>query len=102
MKTSDVGKLNRHIDLLRPVMQGKWKIAASVWAAIHRPGIRSGAMIGSAAAVIITQGVTIRQRSDIKKGWRIRYNGEIYDVIHIDSSVSGVLTLTCKDIEVKT
>ena len=64
-------------------------------------------MMGSAAAVVITQGVTIRERKDVRNGWRIRYpagdkRGALYDVIHVDASVRRELTLTCKDIEVKT
>ena len=107
MKQSQVGKLDRRIDLLEPVGSGMYRVTATVWAAFRRPGIKSGAMMGSAAAVVITQGVTIRERKDVRKGWRIRYPagdkwGALYDVIHVDASVRHELTLTCKDIEVQT
>lgn len=107
MKQSDVGKLDKRIDLIEPVGAGTYKVAATVWAIFRRPGIKSGAMLGSAAAVVITQGVTIRERKDVRKGWRIRYpagdkRGALYDVIHVDASVRRELTLTCKDIEVQT
>ncbi len=102
MRQIAIKDFDRKIDLLKPVAQGKWKVMASVWANIRRPGIRSGAMLGSAAAVVITQGFTIRRYEGLKKGWRVRYNGDIYDVIHIDESVSDEMTLTCKDVEVKT
>ena len=64
-------------------------------------------MMGSAAAVVITQGVTIRELKDVRRVWRIRYpagdkRGALYDVIHVDASVRRELTLTCKDIEVQT
>ena len=107
MKQSDVGKLDKRIDLLEPVSAGTYKVAATVWAIFRRPGIKSGAMLGSAEAVVITQGVTIRERKDVRKGWRIRYpagdkRGELYDILHVDTSVRHELTLTCKDIEVQT
>lgn len=107
MKQSDVGKLDKRIDLLKPVGAGTYKVVATVWAIFRRPGIKSGAMLGSAEAVVITQGVTIRERKDVRKGWRIRYPagdkvGALYDVLHVDASVRHELTLTCKDIEVKT
>lgn len=107
MKQSDVGKLDKRIDLLKPVSANAYKVIATVWAIFRRPGIKSGAMLGSAEAVVITQGVTIRERKDVHKGWRIRYpagdkTGALYDVLHVDASVRHELTLTCKDIEVKT
>ena len=107
MKQSDVGKLDKRIDLLEPVGAGMYKVVATVWAIFRRPSIKSGAMLGSAEAVVITQGVTIRERKDVRKGWRIRYpagdkRGELYDVLHVDASVRHELTLTCKDIEVQT
>ena len=107
MKQSDVGKLDKRIDLLKPVGTNAYKVIATVWAIFRRPSIRSGAMLGSAEAVVITQGVTIRERKDVRKGWRIRYpagdkTGTLYDVLHVDASVRHELTLTCKDIEVKT
>ncbi len=97
-----IADLSHRIDLLKPITQAKWKAMGTVWASVKRPGIKSGAMLGSAAAVVVTQGFTIRQRDDVKKGWRVRYDGEIYDIMHIDKSVRGELTLTCRDIEVKT
>ena len=107
MKQSDVGKLDKRIDLLKPVGANAYKVIATVWAIFRRPGIKNGAMLGSAEAVVITQGVTIRERKDVRKGWRIRYPagdkmGALYDVLHVDASVRHELTLTCKDIEVKT
>lgn len=107
MKQSDVGKLDKRVDLLKPVAAGRYMVAATVWAIFRRPGVRSGAMLGSSEAVVITQGITIRARNDVHKGWRIRYpagdkTGDIYDVLHVDTSVRHELTLTCKDIEVKT
>lgn len=102
MRRTTLGDFDRKIDLLKPIAQGKWKVMASVWAVIRRPSIRSGAMLGSAAAVVVTQGFTIRRHEGVKKGWRVRYDGDIYDIIHVDESVIDEMTLTCKDIAVNT
>lgn len=102
MRQTAIGNLDRRIELLKPLGNNKWKKMGTVWASVKRPGIRSGAILGSAAAVVITQGFTIRYREGVEKGWRVDYDGDSYIVIHVDKSVRKELTLTCKDREVKT
>ena len=57
------------------------------------------ANIQGAPAGLITQGMLIRPLSAIKKGWRIRYNGQTYEVLHVDNSVPREMMLTTQDIQ---
>lgn len=79
-----------------------WATAATVWANVHPPHFAQSVAAGSGDAVVITQGITIRDRSDVQKGWRVELAGETYNVLHVDRSKSGQLTMTCKQMEVDT
>lgn len=103
-----IGKLNHRVTLLQysavaedegfgPVKE--WQEIATVWAQIHAPRIQAAAAVGSGDAVIITQGITIRKRDGIEKGWRVRLNGALYDVIHVDCSKPSQLTLTTRKVD---
>lgn len=103
-----IGKLNHRVTLLQysaaaedegfgPVKQ--WNEIATVWAQIHAPRIQAVSAVGSGDAVIITQGITIRKRNDVEKGWRVLLDGRLYNVIHVDSSKSAQLTLTTKAVD---
>lgn len=76
-----------------------WVERAEAWAQVRRPRIQTGNMIGSADALMLTQGFTLRSRKDISKGWRVEYKGEMYEVLHIDRSVPGEITLTTRSAE---
>lgn len=105
----NIGKLDHRIELLQYVAgedhgfgaTGEWKTVATVWAMVHKPRIAAGVEAGSGSAVILTQGVTIRPRDDIKKGWRVKLGGELYDVLHVDASEKDRYTLTCRAAEVQ-
>ena len=73
-----IGKLNHRVTLLQYTVvsedvgfgpQKDWAEVATVWAQVHAPRIQAVAAVGSGDAVIITQGITIRKRDDIEKGW---------------------------------
>lgn len=78
-----------------------WVSQGTVWAVVHRPSFNHGNMNGSADAVLLTQGITIRPRF-IEKGWRVKLNGQFYEVLHIDTSRRKELTLTMQAVEVQT
>lgn len=105
----NITKMNRRVELLQYVAGedhgfgavGEWKTVATVWAQVHTPKIAVGVEAGSASAVVLTQGITIRPRKDIAKGWRIKLNGDLYDVLHVDVSQKDCYTLTCRAAEVQ-
>lgn len=104
-----IGKLNKRIKLYSYTRgqdngfgaEREWALVAEVWAEILRPRFITGTMNGSADATLLTQGITIRRRP-VEKGWRVDYNGDMYEILHIDYSQPDSLTLTCRSVEVKT
>lgn len=104
-----IGKLNKRIKIYnytRGQDDGfgaacEWTLVAEVWAEILRPRFTTGNMNGSADATLLTQGINIRRR-EVEKGWRVEYNGDMYEILHIDYSQLDYLTLTCRSVEVKT
>ena len=106
-----IGKLNHRVTLLQYTVvsedvgfgpQKDWAEVAMVWAQVHAPKFQAVAAVGSGDAVIITQGITIRKREDVNKGWRVRLDGRLYNILHVDSSKPAQLTLTTKPVEVDT
>lgn len=99
------GKLNKRITLLKPVKgedvgfgaETTWE-EETVWAEFLRPRFASGAAAGSGDAVTITQGIRIRRRS-VEKGWKVRYDGREYNVLHVDDSVPRETTLTTQEVQ---
>ena len=104
-----IGKLNKRIKLYNCIRgqdtgfgaECEWTEVAEVWAEILRPRFTTGTMNGSADATLLTQGINIRRR-EVQKGWRVEYNGDMYEVLYIDYSQPDHLTLTCRTVEVKT
>lgn len=70
----------------------------TVWGKPLRPRIRDGQSAGSANAVAITQGILLRRATDIQKGWQVIYQGQKYEVKHVDNSVDRETTLTCVEV----
>ena len=103
-----IGKLNKRIKLYictRGQDTGfgaecEWTEVAEVWAEILRPRFTTGNMNGSADATLLTQGINIRKR-EVEKGWRVEYNGDMYEILHVDNSQPDFLTLTCRSVEAK-
>lgn len=102
----DIGKLNKRITLLQPVSteDGRggrsitWNEFMQVWAEFKRPRFAAGNIQGTPAG-LITQGILIRAHTAIRKGWRLRYNGQTYEVLHVDNSVPGEMMLTTQEIQ---
>jgi len=102
----DIGKLSKRITLVQPVTteDGRggrsttWQDFIQVWAEFKRPRFAAGNIQGTPAG-LITQGMLIRSHTEIKKGWRVKYNGQNYEVLHVDKSVPGEIMLTTQEIQ---
>lgn len=100
----NAGKLNKRVTLLKPTTgvdegfgaEETWD-EVTVWAEFMRPRFTSGALVGSGDATVITQGIRIRRRS-VEKGWRVRYKGREYKVLHVDDSTPRETMLTTMEV----
>ena len=99
-----LGKLNKRVQIIerKQIPDGvggsvdSWVKIKSVWAGFERPRIREDVIHGSKAG-LITQGIRIR-RLDVSRNWRIEHGGVMYEIIHVDNSVSGETMITAKEV----
>lgn len=75
-----------------------WETVATVWSQFLKARVTPGVISGDGEAVLVTQGMKIRRRSDIDKGWRVTYDGHTYDVIDVDRSDPEIYVLTTKEV----
>ncbi|HBR33189.1 MAG TPA: head-tail adaptor protein [Firmicutes bacterium] len=84
-----IGRMDKRITLQKPSKtpdgQGgrkkDFEDVATVWAEFRRPKmateVEAGAVISD-----MTQEISIRYRTDVKRGWRVLYGDRSFDVIH--------------------
>lgn len=70
----------------------------TVWAEFLKPGFVSKEVLGDAAAVEVTQGMRIRA-TNIAKGWRVSEGSREFDVLHVDDTTPGEMTLTTVEVQ---
>ncbi|WP_313991507.1 head-tail adaptor protein [uncultured Selenomonas sp.] len=100
------GRLNRRIDIMRPIYGEDdgfgattgYERVARVWAEFLRPRFTQTDSMGSGVTTEITQGIRIRAR-DIGKGWRVRHGLNEFYVLHVDDSTPGEIILTTKGVD---
>jgi SPP1 family predicted phage head-tail adaptor len=99
------GELNRHITLIKfpETADGRGGrkrtpvTVATVWAKFLVPRFAEEVTQGG-LSLLITQGVEIRKRTDIERGWRVKEGTRTYDVIHVDRSSNYKTVLTLKEV----
>lgn len=101
-----IGKHNKQVDIYQPssLADGQggrvetMSLHSTVWAEFKKPRFSTGEWQG-AQATIITQGISIRDITAIRRGWQVRWNGLIYEVEDVDRSTPGEVILTCIEVE---
>jgi len=104
-KKITAGELNRHVTLIKyaetPDGRGgrskKPSTIATVWAKFLVPRFAEGVTQGG-LSLLITQGVEIRKRTDVERGWRVTEGTHTYYVIHVDQSNNYKTVLTLKEV----
>ena len=100
-----IGIMNRRIDLYRQEtivdkMGGRkkeWKKDSTVWAEFKKPALAVVAQDGTVASEM-TQEISIRYRSDVKRGWRVTYSRITYDVIHTYDIGKTATVMVCREV----
>jgi len=101
-----IGKHNKLVDIYQPTStpdeQGgrveTMTLHSSVWAEFKKPRFSSGEYQGT-PSTIITQGISIRDISAIRRGWEVHYGSLVYCVEDVDRSTAGEAILTCVEVE---
>lgn len=99
-------RLNKRVTLLQ-LTRGEddgfggtttWTAAATVWCEFLKARVSSSVIADDGAAILITQGMRIRARSDIDKGWRVEYKGHQYEVYDVDRADPEIYVLTTQEV----
>ena len=85
----NIGKMDKRVTLLKPVRtpdgQGgrkkDFEPVATVWAEFRKPKLVTAEMTGAVISDM-TQEISIRYRTDVKRGWRALYGDRVFDIIH--------------------
>ena len=101
-----VSRLRHRVALLKPIRapdeyggtRVEYEEVASVWADFLRPNFGHQNMQGDGDALVITQGIRLRQ-INVKRGWRVQQGERIFDVLDVDESVPGEVILTTQEVE---
>lgn len=99
-------RLNKRVTLLQ-LTRGEddgfggtttWTAAATVWCEFLKARVSPSVIADDGAAILITQGMRIRARSDIDKGWRVEYKGHQYEVYDVDRADPEIYVLTTQEV----
>lgn len=104
MKTTRVGDRNKRIQVYKAskvpdgqggYRKGKPALLATVWAMIH-PAKFWAANAGGGPISGVTQGITVKTLKGLDESCTVTYKGTTYEILNLDYSVDGEVTLTCK------
>jgi len=109
-KGISIGKLDKRIKLLRPNLipdgaggfkpipgSDKFVVVTTVWAEFLKPRV---ATLVETGAVIseMTREIKIRNRADVRKGWRIGWGNKTFDVLHTYETERDATMLVCREV----
>lgn len=100
-----IGRMNWRITLLQPVknpdgMGGSkttYQDAGKVWAEFRIPNTKEIPAIGTVVSDLVRL-ISIRRRTDIKRGWRVQNDTRTYDVLHTYDIDLETTVLICREV----
>ena len=104
MKTTRVGERNQRIQVYTTATvsdgqggyrKGKPALLATVWAMIHPAKFWAG-NAGGGPISGVTQGITIKTLAGLDESCTVAYKNQTYEILNLDYSVNGEVTMTCK------
>lgn len=104
MKTTRVEERNKRIQVYKTAKvsdgqggyrKGKPALLATVWAMIHPAKFWAG-NAGGGPISGVTQGITIKTLAGLDESCTVTYKNQNYEILNLDYSVDGEVTMTCK------
>lgn len=104
MKTTRVGERNKRIQVYKTAKvsdgqggyrKGKPALLATVWAYVHPAKFWAG-NAGGGPISGVTQGITIKTLAGLDESCTVTYKNQTYEILNLDYSVDGEVTMTCK------
>lgn len=102
----NIAKMTSRMTVMKPIRaqdglggyKTTYEAQSTLWAELLRPRFNSANIQGDAGAVVITQGIRIRRTNAVNRGDKVSVAGRMYNVLHVDDSVTGETTLTTQEI----
>ncbi len=99
------GRMKWRLSLLRPVktpdgMGGSktsYQDAGSVWAEFRIPNFKETPAVGAVVGELVRL-VSIRRRTDIRRGWRAQSEGRTYDILSAYDIDRETTMLVCREV----
>jgi SPP1 family predicted phage head-tail adaptor len=93
------------ITLFRPVKnpdgmggaKASYQAAGKVWAEFRNPNAKELTAAGTVISDLVRL-VSIRRRTDIRRGWRVQHNGRNFDVLHTYGIDRETTMLVCREV----
>lgn len=104
MKTTRVEERNKRLQVYKMAKvsdgqggyrKGKPALLATVWAMIHPAKFWAG-NAGGGPISGVTQGITIKTLAGLDESCTVTYKNQTYEILNLDYSVDGEVTMTCK------
>lgn len=104
MKTTRVGERNKRIQVYKTAKvsdgqggyrKGKPALLATVWAMIHPAKFWTG-NAGGGPISEVTQGITTKTLAGLDESCTVTYKNQTYEILNLDYSLDGEVTMTCK------
>lgn len=100
-----IDRMRWRITMLQPVktpdgMGGSkltYQAAGKVWAEFRNPSTKEMTAIGTVISDLVRL-ISIRRRTDIKRGWRVQNDGRTYDVLHTYDIDRETTMLICQEV----
>jgi SPP1 family predicted phage head-tail adaptor len=100
-----IGRLKWRITLLQPVktpdgMGGSkttYQPVGKVWAEFRNPNVKEIPAVGTVVGDLVRL-ISIRRRTDIKRGWRAQNDGRTYDVLHTYDIDRETTVIVCREV----
>ena len=101
----NAGRKNKRIQLQKNVKtpdgQGgyasEWATVTTVWAETKRPQLSTQENAGTIVSEL-TWEIGVRHRSDVRRGWRVLYEGRVFDVEHTYDYGRVDTILVCREV----
>lgn len=99
------GRMNSRVTLLQPVKipdgmggsRSDFQSAGNVWAELRNVNTKEVPAVGAAASDLVRQ-ISIRRRTDVRRGWRVQIGGRSYDVLNTYDINREATMLVCREV----
>ena len=100
-----IGRMNRRVELVHQVAASDGQggrtttrvTVTTVWAEFRKPTLSVVEQNGALASEV-TREISVRYRTDVRRGWRVICDGRTYDVLHTYDINREATIMVCREV----